>query len=134
MDRASDQAKDAREQSGDSAMTNEGRPLVVYVDVDDTFVRSVGTKRIPMTRVVEHVRQLHASGALLYCWSSGGPDYARRSTEEFGIQDCFQAFLPKPNVMIDDQSVAEWRLCLEVHPLSIKNQIANQYWEEIRAR
>jgi hypothetical protein len=108
--------------------------LVVYVDVDDTFVRSVGSRRIPITRVIEHVRQLHGSGAVLYCWSSGGSDYARRSAEEFGIEHCFQAFLPKPNVLIDDQSASEWRMCLEVHPLSIKSQDAGQYWEEIKAK
>lgn len=108
--------------------------LVVYVDVDDTFVRSVGSKRIPVARVIEHVRQLYADGAVLYCWSSGGADYARRSAEEFGIERCFQAFLPKPNLMLDDQSVADWRLCLEVHPLSVKNQTVSQYWADIRAK
>lgn len=113
-------------------MNGHDRSLVVYVDVDDTFVRSVGSKRIPITRVIEHVRQLKASGAVLFCWSSGGADYARQSAKEFGIEHCFQAFLPKPNVMIDDQSVADWRLCLEVHPLSIKSQDASEYWDEIK--
>ncbi|MCX2861592.1 DUF705 domain-containing protein [Paucibacter sp. PLA-PC-4] len=109
-------------------------PLVVYVDVDDTLVRSVGSKRIPMTRVVEHVRQLKAAGAVLYCWSSGGGEYARQSAVELGIEQSFQAFLPKPNVMIDDQSVADWRLCLEMHPLSIEECSPDQYWGEIRAK
>ena len=68
------------------------------------------------------------------CWSSGGASYARQSAKEFGIEHCFQAFLPKPNLMIDDQSVADWRLCLEVHPLSINNKTPKEYWEEIRAR
>jgi len=109
-------------------------PLVVYVDVDDTLVRSVGSKRIPMPQVVEHVRRLHAAGAVLYCWSSGGGEYARRSAAELGIEQSFQAFLPKPNVMIDDQSVADWRLCLEMHPLSIMGHSPEQYWAEIEAR
>lgn len=87
-----------------------------------------------MTHVIEHVRRLKASGATLYCWSSGGAEYARKSAEEFGIAHCFQEFLPKPNVMIDDQSVADWRLCLEVHPLSINSQDASQYWDEIKAK
>lgn len=30
---------------------------VVFVDVDDTLVRSVGTKRIPMTAVIARVRE-----------------------------------------------------------------------------
>ncbi len=49
---------------------------VIYVDVDETFVRSVGTKRIPMTSVIKHILQLKEQGAVLYCWSSGGADYA----------------------------------------------------------
>jgi len=115
-------------------MTDNAHRLVVYVDVDDTFVRSIGAKRIPITHVIGHVRKVHASGALLYCWSSGGSDYARQSATEFAIEHCFHAFLPKPNVMIDDQSVADWRLCLELHPLSIKNETQGEYWDEIRTR
>ena len=60
-------------------------PIHVYVDVDDTLVRSVGTKRIAIPSVIQHVRDLHASGAILYCWSAGGADYARASAEEFGL-------------------------------------------------
>lgn len=101
--------------------------LVIFVDVDDTFVRSVGTKRIPIVRVLKHVRNLYQQGALLYCWSSGGADYARQSAEEFGIADCFMAFLPKPNVLVDDQPVAEWRTCLEVHPLTIEDEGVAKY-------
>jgi hydroxymethylpyrimidine pyrophosphatase-like HAD family hydrolase len=39
---------------------------VVYFDVDDTLVRSVGTKRLPIPAVLERVRSLHASGVTLY--------------------------------------------------------------------
>jgi len=88
----------------------------IYVDVDDTFVRSAGTKRIPMTAVIQHIRELKDQGALLYCWSSGGADYARQSAEEFEIADCFIDFLPKPNLMLDDQSLGEWRDLKCVHP------------------
>ena len=90
--------------------------MVVYVDVDDTFVRSYGTKRIPMPAVISTIRQLHTQGETLYCWSSGGGEYARASAEEFGIADCFQAFLPKPDVLLDDQAIADWRRLREVHP------------------
>ncbi len=71
-------------------------PTVVYVDVDDTLVRSVGTKRIPIPAAVRHVRALFEQGAELYCWSSGGADYARQSAEECDIADCFRAFPPGP--------------------------------------
>jgi hypothetical protein len=90
--------------------------LIIYVDIDDTLVRSFGSKRIPMTEMVRHVRELGREGVALYAWSSGGGDYARTSARELGIEDCFEAFLPKPNVMIDDQAPAEWRRLVHVRP------------------
>jgi hypothetical protein len=92
------------------------RPLVVFVDVDDTLIRSFGSKRIPMTPVVDRIRALHADGAVLYAWSSGGAAYAESSTEELGIAACFAGFLPKPDVFIDDVNVAAWRNVVHLHP------------------
>ena len=89
---------------------------IVFVDVDDMLVRSVGSKRIPMPGVVASVRHLYEQGALLYLWSSGGAEYAQASAKELGIQECLLAFLPKPHVYIDDQPVHEWRLCRHVLP------------------
>jgi hydroxymethylpyrimidine pyrophosphatase-like HAD family hydrolase len=40
--------------------------MVVYVDVDDTLVRTAGTKRIPMPRTIDRVRELHTDGHELY--------------------------------------------------------------------
>jgi hypothetical protein len=107
--------------------------LIVYVDVDDTFVRSVGHKRIPIKNTLDHVRALKNAGATLYCWSTGGADYARESAQEFGIADCFDGYLPKPNVMIDDQLVSSWRLCLEMHPAELASNTLD-YWEKIKNR
>ena len=109
-------------------MTNaSAQPLIVYVDVDDTLVRSHGTKRVPMPVVVEHVRALRREGAELYCWSSGGGEYARASAEELGIADCFMAFLPKPHLLVDDQPIAEWRRFLHVHPSNCGAQTIAEY-------
>lgn len=110
----------------------EPRPLVVYVDIDDTLVRSVGAKRIPIPPAVEHVRALHAQGAELYCWSSGGAAYARESAAEVGVEGCFAAFLPKPDVMLDDQPPAEWRALLTVHPAECRGQGVAEYRERLR--
>ena len=90
---------------------------VIYVDIDDTMVRSVGSKRIPMPSVIENVRRLKASGATLYLWSSGGADYCRSTAEELDLVDCFSGFLPKPTIYIDDQPLAEWCLCRHLYPL-----------------
>lgn len=106
--------------------------LVVYVDVDETFVRNYGTARIPIPAVLEHVRLLHEQGALLYCWSSGGEEYARQSAVEAGIAGCFTGFLPKPQVMIDDQQVSAWKRLLQVHPNSCVGQSAQTYLERLK--
>ena len=37
--------------------------MVAYVDVDDTLIRSFGSKRIPMTEMVAFVRSLKQQGA-----------------------------------------------------------------------
>jgi hypothetical protein len=105
----------------------EPRSLIVYVDVDDTLVRTVGTKWIPITGMVRHVRDLSANGVVLYAWSSGGADYAREAARELGIEHCFQAFLPKPNVIIDDQAPAEWRRLIHVYPAAASSKTIGEY-------
>ncbi|WP_417913868.1 DUF705 domain-containing protein [Candidatus Electronema sp. JM] len=89
---------------------------IIFVDVDDTLIRSYGSKRIPMHSVVENIRALHKAGNFLYLWSSGGAEYARNSAAELGIESLFSAFLPKPDVYIDDQPVHEWRTCRHILP------------------
>ncbi|MCP4787921.1 MAG: hydrolase [Fuerstiella sp.] len=76
---------------------------VIFIDVDDTLIRSVGTKQIPMPASADYVRRMHAAGHTLYCWTRGGGDYARDVAQSLGIADCFVAFLPKPDVVLDDQ-------------------------------
>jgi Protein of unknown function (DUF705) len=105
--------------------------LVIFVDVDETFVRNYGTARIPIPAVIAHVRQLHEQGAALYCWSSGGAEYARESAAEAEIGDCFVGFLPKPQVMIDDQQVSAWKRLLQVHPNSCVGMSTEDYRERL---
>lgn len=101
--------------------------LVIFVDVDDTLVRSFGSKRIPMTHVADHVRALHESEAELYCWSSGGGEYARRSAEELGLADAFAGFLPKPNVFLDDVAPRDWPRCILQHPSGVRTLGPGEY-------
>jgi len=103
------------------------KTLVAYVDVDDTLVRSFGAKRIPMGSVVEHVRELHRLSVTLYCWSTAGADYARASARELGLEACFLGFLPKPNVIIDDQTPAEWRQLVCMHPNEAASKTLDDY-------
>lgn len=89
---------------------------VIYVDVDDTLVRSVGTKRIPIPAAIASVRSLKAAGARLFLWSTGGAEYARATALELGIANCFDNFLPKPSIIVDDQPVSEWRDLRHFYP------------------
>ncbi len=104
---------------------------VIYVDIDDTLVRSFGSKRIPMTTMVALVRGLKERGAALYCWSSGGAAYARAAAEEVGLGDCFEAFLPKPQLLLDDVSVGNWRL-VELHPSECSSLTADEVLARLR--
>ena len=113
--------------------TNESSSTFnVFVDVDDTLVRSIGSKRIPIPSVIQHVRDLHSQGAVLYCWSAGGAEYARNSAEEVGILDCFTAFLPKPNIMIDDQNSNNWPCSILIHPSECSNLTLNDYRAKLK--
>jgi hypothetical protein len=103
--------------------------LVGYIDVDDTLVRSVGSKRIPISSVVQRVRELHSSGAHLYCWSAAGAAYASATAIELGIADCFVDFLAKPQVVVDDQQPSDWRTLACFHP----NEISSMSVGEIEA-
>lgn len=101
--------------------------LVAYIDVDDTLVRSFGGKRIPMTAVIAHVRELHRAGVVLYCWSSGGARYAESTARELGLTECFSAFLPKPNILIDDVPPAQWPNLITLHPNEATSRTPDDY-------
>jgi hypothetical protein len=103
----------------------------IFVDIDDTLVRSFGSKRIPMSSMVALVRSLKERGAALFCWSSGGAEYARTAAKEVGLGDCFEAFLPKPNLLLDDVSISKWRL-LELHPSECSSLTAEEVFERLR--
>lgn len=119
LERTSDTTEDAatapRDERPDSSAQRKRQ--VVYVDVDDTLIRSVGSKRVPMPNVVGHIRSMFEAGAELYCWSTGGAAYAAESARELGLHQCFAAFLPKPQVVVDDEALSEWRL-EHRHPLN----------------
>lgn len=104
-----------------------GKRLVIYVDVDETLVRNASTKQIPIPAVVGHIRALNAEGAVLYCWSSGGGEYAESIARRLGVENCFKGFLPKPEVLVDDQPVDEWRRLVQVHPNQCEGKSVDDY-------
>ena len=106
--------------------------MIIYVDVDDTLVRSFGSKQIAMSATQEYVRKLHAAGATLYCWSSGGAEYAKNYAEKAGLADCFIAYLPKPQVLLDDMLIQDWEL-LQLHPNQCRSQPGDELLQQLVA-
>jgi phosphoglycolate phosphatase-like HAD superfamily hydrolase len=106
----------------------------IYVDIDDTLVRSYGSKRIPIPETIKHVKELKQQGATLYCWSSGGAAYARNMAEELGILEIFDAFLPKPQMLLDDQETSDWRGLIQIHPMSRRSRSLDDYRNQLKER
>ena len=92
---------------------------IIYVDVDDTIMRSFGSKRIQMPLVITEIKKLYDMGHTLYCWSSGGKAYAKESDIFLEIDYCFVDFLPKPKIMIDDMSFNKWDYLEHILPLNL---------------
>ncbi len=97
------------------------RKRVIFIDVDDTLIRTVGTTQIPMPASVDYVRRMHAAGNTLYCWSRGGRDHARNVTKSLGIADCFVDFLPKPDICLDDRGDKLLDYCEVILPSNAVN-------------
>lgn len=96
--------------------TTPKKESVIFVDVDDTLIRSFGTKRIPIPSAIRYVREMFKAGHLLYCWSRGGAHYSREVATELGIADCFVYFLPKPDIVLDDRLEQLLDHCEFIHP------------------
>jgi hypothetical protein len=111
---------------------NSPQQFYIYVDIDDTLVRSYGSKRIPIVATIEHIKELDRQGAILYCWSSGGAEYAKNTALELGVADIFKDFLPKPQMLLDDQEVNDWRSLIQVHPLSCQSKNLEDYRRQLK--
>ena len=90
--------------------------MIVYVDVDDTLVRWAGSKCIPRTLIIERIKKRKADGDTLYLWSRAGAEAAQSVAEHLGIEDLFVAFLPKPDLLLDDEPIEEWKFLQHEYP------------------
>jgi predicted HAD superfamily phosphohydrolase YqeG len=105
--------------------------FIIYVDVDDTLIHTTSGKRIRIPSIISHIKDLKQQGAVLYCWSSGGADYAQMVAEELNIVDLFTAFLSKPNMLLDDQEIKDWKYLIEVHPISCNSKTLDNYKQQL---
>ena len=99
---------------------------VIYIDVDDTLIRSVGKTRIPMPESVALVRRAYDSGHRLYCWSRGGSNYAEEVARELGIAECFVDFLPKPDSILDVRRADVFDYCEIILPANAANHYISE--------
>ena len=75
------------------------RNVNVFVDVDLTLVDHAG---VLLPGAVDAIKTLHRGGCHLFLWSTGGAAYCRQIAERASIAELFEAFLPKPDIYIDD--------------------------------
>jgi hypothetical protein len=108
---------------GESDTLSMGEPLFIYVDVDDTLLRTENGD--PIKDVIAHVCDLHREGAQLYCWSTGGESHAREVAQKLGIDGCFTGFLHKPQIFIDDERADQWPHFVHVNPKKLATM--NEY-------
>lgn len=108
------------------------RTPIFYIDVDDTLVRHIGPKIIPIPKSIKHIKLLKEEGATLYCWSSAGAAEAERICTMLGIEKLFEAFLPKPNVLIDDCKVDSWPSFEQVHPNAVSSDGVDFYRKRLK--
>jgi phosphoglycolate phosphatase-like HAD superfamily hydrolase len=71
----------------------------VFVDVDLTLVDSTG-KMLEGAR--ESLKRLKAEGCHLFLWSTGGAEYCRKIASLHGLNELFEGFTAKPDIIIDD--------------------------------
>jgi hypothetical protein len=75
------------------------RNVNVFVDVDLTLVDHQG---VLLPNVAAAMQTLYDGGCHLFLWSTGGAAYCRQVAERAGIDHLFHAFLPKPDIFVDD--------------------------------
>ena len=78
----------------------------VYVDVDLTLIDELG-RLLP--DAVEGLLTLREAGCTLFLWSTCGADYCREVAGKYEITPLFEAFLPKPDIYIDDMPSTVFR-------------------------
>jgi hypothetical protein len=71
----------------------------IFVDVDLTLVDAQQLIRPCAAEAMQH---LYDAGCHLFLWSTGGGAYCRQIAERYALAHLFEAFLPKPDIYIDD--------------------------------
>jgi hypothetical protein len=105
--------------------------MIIYVDANALFTQAADATRTPAQSVIKHVRSLHLAGVELYCWSAAGGAFCEEVVREMGLEACFRACLPKPNVIIDRERVTEWTSLVHSHPSDCRFRTITDYQREL---
>ncbi len=101
---------------------------VIIVDVDDTLIRSFGTKQIPIPITIQYVRDMFHAGNLLYCWSRGGAQYSCDVATKLGVRGVKDSELRHANI---DSEKSKMKKVTNVLPLQRLAFIADMSLEVI---
>lgn len=71
----------------------------VFVDVDLTLVDSQGRL---ITGAREALLRLKDRGCHLFLWSTVGMEYAKSTAKRLKLEDLFEGYVSKPDIIIDD--------------------------------
>ena len=93
--------------------------MIYYIDVDDTLIRTIGSKIIPIPNTLKLINELDLSANTIYLWSRGGAEYCKNTAHLLGIQDKIFGYLSKPDILIDDQDICDWSHIKKFHPNEI---------------
>jgi hypothetical protein len=100
------------------------RNVHIYVDVDLTLIDELG-RLLPSA--VEGLLTLREAGCRLFLWSTCGADYCRDVATKYELLPLFDAFLPKPDIYIDDMPSTIFRsLVYDVNSGKDWQQVADE--------
>ena len=71
----------------------------VFVDVDLTLVDADGRL---LEGAAAALAKLKGRGCHLFLWSTGGADYCRKVAKLNGLEELFEGFTAKPDILVDD--------------------------------
>src|SRR5262245_43402278 len=80
-------------------MPRKMKNVNIYVDVDLTVVDHLGQL---LPQAIEGLLTLREADCKLFLWSNNGAEYCRQIAERYEMTPLFEAFLPKPDIYIDD--------------------------------
>ncbi len=101
----------------ENKMAHAWKDLIIYCDVDGTLIFPDDQ---PIDFTVDFLKYAKERGCKLYLWSQGGGDYCLEVANRLGLGNLFEAFLPKPDICVDDLAISAEFIQLHVDPINLQ--------------